>query len=92
MAGHGGGGGMNWEIGTDMYTPPRVKRIVGSCCIAQGAELSGLWGPRRVGWGPGVGRSSERGSHMFVQLIHVVARQKLTQHCKVTIPQLKKLK
>ena len=29
--GHWGGSGMNWEIGTDIYLPPCVKQIVGSC-------------------------------------------------------------
>ena len=31
---------MNWEIGIDTYTPPRVKQLVGSCFIMQGAQLS----------------------------------------------------
>jgi len=34
-------GGTNWEIRTDIYTPLCVKReLVGSCCTAQGAQLS----------------------------------------------------
>lgn len=28
----------DWEIGTDMYTLPCVKQLVGSCSIAQGAH------------------------------------------------------
>ena len=42
MAG-GMGGGMNWEMGIDIYTLPCVKQIVGTCCIMQGAQLSALW-------------------------------------------------
>ena len=38
---------MNWEIGIDIYTVPRVKQLMGSCCLTQGAHLGALW----VGWG-----------------------------------------
>ena len=37
-----GEGGTNWEIRIDIHTPPCVKQIVGSCCLAQGAQLSAL--------------------------------------------------
>ena len=33
---------MNWETGTDIKTPLCVKQLVGSCCIAQGAQLGAL--------------------------------------------------
>ena len=59
-----GGSGMNWEIGTDIYSPPCVKQIVGSCYIAQGAQLRGLWGPRWVGWGARGGKEVREGGSM----------------------------
>ena len=40
--GGGKGDGMNWDIGTDIYILPRVKQIVETCCIAQGAQLGAL--------------------------------------------------
>ena len=38
----------------------------------------------------GVGRLRE-GIHVYSELIHFIVQQKLTQHCKATVPQLKKL-
>ena len=35
-------GGMNWEIRFDINTLPCVKQLVGSCGIAQGAQLVAL--------------------------------------------------
>ena len=43
-------GGMDWDSSID-YTHCHVKQPVGSCCMAQGAQLSALWRPRRAGWG-----------------------------------------
>ena len=38
------GGEMNWESSIDICTLPRVKRqLVGSRCLAQGAQLGALW-------------------------------------------------
>ena len=38
------------------------------------------------GWAKGVGGRSEReGTCVYLKLIHLVVRQKLTQHCKATI-------
>ena len=38
------------------------------------------------GWAKGVGGRSEReGTRVYLKLIHLVVRQKLTQHCKATI-------
>ena len=45
------------------------------------------------GWdGGGVGRRSERGDMVYIQLIHFIIQQKPTQHCKAIIFQLKKKK
>ena len=46
------------------------------------------------GWeGGGVGgRSQREGIYVYIQLIHFVVQQKITQHCKATISQLKKKK
>lgn len=36
----GEGGGMNWEIGVDIDTPPLVNIcFVGRCCIEHGVHL-----------------------------------------------------
>ena len=34
-----GWGGMNWEVGVDIYTKPCVKQLVETCCLAQGVQL-----------------------------------------------------
>ena len=44
-------------------------------------------GCMEVGMG---GRFKREGIYVQTQLIHFIVQQKLTQHCKVTIPQLKK--
>ena len=42
------------------------------------------------GWVGGVeGRSRREGIYVYIQLIHFIVQQKLTQHCKATIFQLK---
>ena len=40
----------------------------------------------------GGGRSKREGIYVYIHLIHFVVQQKLTQHCRVTIPQFKKKK
>ena len=44
------------------------------------------------GWdGGGLGgRSKREGIYVYIQLIHFVVQQKLTQHCKANILQYKK--
>ena len=61
-----------------------------SCCLTQGTQPSALWQPRGVGWGGGVkGRLRRDGTYVYLCLIHGVIQQKLTQHCKAIILQLK---
>ena len=83
-----------------IYTLPCVKEPVGSCCIAQGAQLGALWWPRGVGcgwgwvWGGGgvsLRRETQEGGdiYIYLKLIHVVVQQKLTQYYKANILQLK---
>lgn len=36
----GGGGETNWESKIDIGALARVKQLVGTCCVAQGAQLS----------------------------------------------------
>ena len=38
------------------------------------------------------GRSKREGIYAYIQLIHFIVQQKLTQHCKATIPPKKKKK
>ena len=60
---------------------------MGTCCTAQGAQLGALCWP---GWGGGEKEAHEGGVTLYIYLIHFVIHQKLTQHCKATIPQFKK--
>ena len=78
---------MNWEIGTDIYTLPCVKQIAsGNLLYSTGSSVQ----PSVVTWMGGmVGRSKREGIYVHIQLIHFVVQQKLTQHCKATLPQLK---
>ena len=47
-----GAGRTNWDSSTNMWIVLCVKSVaMGSCCIAQGAQLSALWCPRGVGRG-----------------------------------------
>ena len=74
----GRAGGTNWETRIDVYTLPCIW-------VTPDAQLGVLWWPRRVAWGRGA--VQERGD----VCIHIAdSQQKLTQHCKATIPQLKK--
>ena len=41
-----------------------------------------------VGWEGG--RSKREGIYVYVQLIHFIVKQELTQHCKATISQFEK--
>ena len=34
-------------------------------------------------------RSKRKGIYVYIQLTYLIVQQKLTQHCKATIPQLK---
>ena len=43
------------------------------------------------GWDVGVGGRAKRdGIYVYIQLVHFIVQQKLTQHCKATISQFKK--
>ena len=54
--------------------------------MARGAQLSAEMAQGR-GWG---GRLKREGTYVYIQQIYVVVQQKLTQHCKAIILQLKK--
>ena len=45
-------------------------------------------GHDKRGWT--VGRLKREKIHVYISVIHLVVRQKLTQHCKAVIPQFKK--
>ena len=73
-------GGTNWEIRTDIYTLSCVKReLVGSCCIAQGAQLSAI--DDLEGWDGG-GRLKRDGLYIHTELIHFLVQQKLAHYEK----------
>ena len=46
-------GGWRGTVHRVVQSRTRLKWLstVGNCCVAQGAQLSALWWPRRVGWG-----------------------------------------
>ena len=81
----------HWSLTSPVYfrwkytrlTPSRREiDIYASYCVAQVSTLlSALWWPKREGnpW--------KRG---YIWLMHSAVQQKLTQHCKVTVFQLKK--
>ena len=51
----GRGGGMNWEIGIDIYTLLYLKWITNrTYCIAQGTLLNVMWQP---GWEGSLGEN-----------------------------------
>ena len=53
-------------------------------CITQGTQCSVV---TQIG-----GKSKKEGIYVYIWLIHFILQQKLTQHCKATILQLKKKK
>ena len=76
----------NRENSTDRYSTT-------SCWEAsvQPKEFSSVLCDDLEGWGRGCGRRPGReGMYTHTQLIHTVAQQKLTQHCKANTCQLKK--
>ena len=78
-----GGGGMNWEIGIDIYT-------LLTLCIKQITNENLLYntGNSTQRSGDLMERKSKKGViHVYVQLIHIAVQQTLTQHCKATIVQ-----
>ena len=62
----GRGGGVNWEIGTVIYTRPCVEKILsGSCCGTQGAQQ--ILGDSLEGWHRvGCGREVQEGEDTCV--------------------------
>ena len=91
QGGQGRGEGKKWEIGIDIYTLPCLKQIVGTCCIAQGAQLPDDLEGQDDGAGWWAGRRSKREAiYVYIKLTHFVVQQKPTQHCKATILQLNK--
>ena len=56
-------------------------------------ELGQYWrvGVGWMGWVWVGGGPKREGIYVYVELIHFVGQQKLTQHCEITLPQLKKL-
>ena len=80
-----GEGGSNGRNSVDTGTLPCVKQIAGSYSIAQGAQVGALWWPE--GWVGG--RLNREWIHLYLWLIHVVVQQKLMQHCKEIILQIK---
>ena len=52
-----------------------MYKLGGKRCIAQEVQLGALWWPRRVAW-------TREETYVYIQLIHFVVQQTITQHCK----------
>ena len=48
-----------WLKKNNMHYHVWNRELVGSCCIAQGAQLAALWWPRGLGWGGGTATQEE---------------------------------
>ena len=59
---------MNWEIGIGVCTLPYIKQTVGTCCIAQGAQLTALWWCSWMGWGRGGGMKEVQREGIYVYI------------------------
>ena len=55
------------------------RKLLRTYCIAQGTLPSALWRPKWEG-------NSKKGIYVYLRLIHFAPQQKLTQHCKATMP------
>ena len=53
------------------------------------ALLQGIFSTQRSGMGGLGGRSMREGLYVHIQLIHLIVQQRLPQHCKATMLQLK---
>ena len=79
-----GKGGINWEIGIDIYTLLYIKQITNKNVLYstgnsfQCSVMTSMGMESRREW-----------IYVYVWLIHFAVQQKLTQHCKSTILQLK---
>ena len=82
------GGGVEWieKVSlTYIHYHMQNRKLVGTCCTAQGAQPGALWWPSQVDEGEG-GRLKE-GTYVYVYLIHQVVQHKLTQQWEATISQ-----
>ena len=60
-----------------------MKELVGSCRIAQGAQLRTLMTQRVGTVGQEGGRSKREWVYVYIQLVYFIVEQKLIQHCKL---------
>ena len=76
----GEGGGVNWEIGVDICTPPCIKQVTNEnllCSTGSSVQCPAV---------TSMGRESNREQiSEYRQLTHCVLQQKLTQHCIATM-------
>ena len=72
----------------DVCAVPYVKQLVGTCFLAQEAQLGALWWHRYVEWEvPGSGREVQEGEDVFMHVADsLVVQQELRQHFKATSP------
>ena len=85
---------MNWGIGADIPTLPCVRQLTSwNLLNTTGRSVH----CQRGGMGGGSGREVQKGgdiyAHVYVYVniyvyiyFHFIVQQKLTQHCKATIP------
>ena len=78
---------MDWETGSDIYTPLCIKQIINE------NQLYSTGNSTKGSLETQMGRKSkEEGIYVHMWLIHFAVQQKLTQHCKATRLQFKKKK
>ena len=83
-----GEGGLNWEIRFDINTLPCVKEIASGNVLYSTGSSAQCSVTTQMGGMQGVGGRSKREVILFyIQLIHFIVQQKLTQHCKAIMLQ-----
>ena len=80
MYGYQGGGGMNWEIGIDIYIPPWIKQKINENLLTSTGNSPQCFVVTYMGR-----KSKQEGIYVYVELIHFAEQQKLTQCFKATI-------
>ena len=80
-----GGGGMNWQIGIDIYTLPCIKQVTNENLLYSTGNSTWCSVVTQMGR-----KSKKEEIYLDIRLIHFAVQKKLTQQCKATILQLKK--
>ena len=91
-SGEESGGGTEREAPAPAHYRLWSSEPVGSRCIAPGLGAGSTPVTWRRRTGKGEREAPEAGTDVYTGLLHAVLKQKLTQHCKASILQLKNKK